>query len=170
MNGLKFITSKFRRNEAGATAVEFVILLPVMMVVFAAIVEGTRLYWNYQAAVSGVRDASRYLARITNSDVCPAGGGAAVPNNGPTVAAGIINATMRDENNLFPSGVTITGVNATVVCVATPTLRNAVTPVAQVQATVNIDLPFGEVFNFFGARSNATMTSQITDQSRIYGI
>ena len=70
VNGSKCIASGFRQSEAGATAVEFAILLPVMMVVFAAIVEGSRIYWNYQSAVSGVRDASRYLARITNADIC----------------------------------------------------------------------------------------------------
>ncbi len=171
VKSVKRILSKFRRSETGATAVEFVILLPVMMVVFAAIVEGSRIYWNYQSAVTGVRDASRYLARITNSDICATAPGPAIPGGGGE-ALTIIQDTMRDEAGLFPSGVTLaTGsVSANFVCRSTPTLRVNPTPVAVVQATVVIQLPFGEVFNFFGARANATMTSVIVDQSRIYGI
>ena len=171
VNGLKFIASVFRRSEKGATAVEFAILLPVMIVVFAAIVEGSRIYWNYQSAVTGVRDAARYLARITDSDICATTAGPAIPGGGAE-ALFRIQQTMRDEGGLFPAGVTIAAgsVSANFVCTSTPGLRIDPTPVAVVQATVNIQLPFGEVFNFFGARSNATMTSVIRDQSRIYGV
>ncbi len=172
VNGSKRITSGFRQSEAGATAVEFVILLPVMMVVFAAIVEGSRIYWNYQSAVSGVRDASRYLARITNADIC---GGTAnttpvVLAGGAGTAAGIIARNVGSgATNLFPSAVTVTSVSATYTC-PDYNLRSDPTPVARVQATLNIQLPFGEVFNFFGARDNATMTSVVSDQSRGYGL
>ena len=167
---LKRITSKFRRSEKGATAVEFAILLPVMLVVFAAIVESSRIYWNYQSAVSGVRDASRYLARITNADVCVTNGAGAIPNGGTAEAVNIIVAKMRDNSNLFPTGVTVSAISANVDCIATPTLRTTVTPVARVQATVNIQLPFGRVIEYFGSRGTTVMTSQIVDQSRIYGI
>ncbi len=168
---LSHIFRQFRRSQAGASAVEFAILLPVMMVVFAGIVEGSRIYWNYQSAVSGVRDASRFLARTTNSDIC--GGTASVSETtlpgGVAVATPIIAGTMRDEQNLFPSGVTVTNIQVVYTC-PDYGLRVSPTPVARVNATVNIALPFGTLFNFFGARQNATMTSIITDQSRIYGI
>ena len=165
--GLRSVINAFRKSERGATAVEFVLLLPVMMVLFAAIVEGTRIYWNYQSAVSGVRDAVRIVARQTNSDICP---GAAGPYVGPINTTAIVGNTMRDEQNLFPTGVTLTTVQTFVDCINTAGLRNPVTAVARVQATVRIALPFGRLFEFFGTRENPFMESTITDQSRIYGI
>jgi Flp pilus assembly protein TadG len=164
--------ARFGRNRSGATAVEFAILLPVMLVTFGAIVEGSRIYWNYQAAVSGVRDASRYLARITNNDVC---GGAASTNTnlagGAATATTIINRNIgTGGSNLFPVAVslsTTTPVSATYNCIAVTGV--GVVPVAVVNATVQVQLPFAALFSFFGP-VNGQMTSTITDQSRIYGI
>lgn len=170
--GMTNIMRRFRQSQAGATAVEFAILLPVMLVVFAAIVEGARIYWNYQSAVSGVRDASRYLARTTDSDIC---GGttslvvSTLPGGAATATDIIARNVGSGATNLFPSAVTVTAVTATYTC-PDYDLRTDPTPVARVDATVNVQLPFGELFNFFGARNNATMISTITDQSRIYGI
>ena len=62
--------ASFRSTTSGATVVEFAILMPVMLVCFGTIVEGARIYWNYQSAVSGVRDAARYLARTTDGQIC----------------------------------------------------------------------------------------------------
>lgn len=166
------ISIRFLRGERGATAVEFAILLPVMLVVFAAIVEGSRIYWNYQSAVAGVRDASRFLARTTNADIC--GGAtnltATVIPGGAATANGIIQRNVgTGATNIFPSAVTVTNVSATFTC-PDYNLRTDPTPVARVDATVNVAMPFGTLFEFFGPRGTATMTSIITDQSRIYGI
>ena len=163
---------RFRHGDAGATAVEFAILLPVMLVVFAAIVEGSRIYWNYQSAVSGVRDAARYLARTTNADICggTANASAATLTGGAATATTIINRNVGSgAANIFPSAVTVTAVSATYTC-PDYDLRTDPTPVARVSATVNVQMPFGTLFEFFSARSTTTMTSTITDQSRIYGI
>lgn len=165
---------RFGRNRSGATAVEFAILLPVMLVTFAAIVEGSRIYWNYQAAVSGVRDASRYLARITNNDVCSGG---TAPGNAATIATGIIERNIDTDGTGslgFPPGValsTTTPVAATVVCrdLTTQGIPDVV-PVYRIDATVVVQIPLGALFSFFGAVQNGQMTSTITDQSRIYGI
>lgn len=168
-----FSISRFlRRSESGATAVEFVILMPVMMVCFGAIVEGSRIYWNYQGAVSGVRDASRYLARITPEAIC---GGATNPAwrplpGGATEARRIISRNLGTGSaNLFPLAVGVNDVTASYAC---PDLNLATdpTPVARVQARLDIYLPFGTLFEFFGSRSTSTLQSTITDQSRIYGI
>lgn len=162
---------RFLKDERGATAVEFAVLLPVMLVVFAAIVEGSRIYWNYQAAVSGVRDAARFIARTTDADLC---GGAANASpstltGGAATANAIISNTMQDEQGLFPQAVTLTGVTATFTC-PDYNLRTDPTPVARVQATVNIQLPFGTLFELLSGQDTTVMTSVITDQSRIYGI
>lgn len=161
------------RGEGGATAVEFTILLPVMLVTFAAIVEGSRIYWNYQGAVVGVRDAARYLARTTNNDVCPGGASTGTPiAGGVAVVTPIMSRNIdTDGNGLFPAAVTLsttTPLSATYDCI--PVTGVGIVPVAVVAATVEIQLPFSTLFDLFGNFPNGVMTSTITDQSRIYGI
>ena len=160
----------FRRNESGATAVEFCVLLPVMLVTFGAIVEGSRIYWNYQAAVVGVRDSARYLARITNNDIC---GTSTSTNNtltgGAAIAATIMTANMDvDGAGLFPMAVSLNGQpSATYDCISVTGV--GVVPVAVVDANIQIQLPFSGLFAFFG-NQRGQLTSTITDQSRIYGL
>ena len=162
--------ARFARNDSGATAVEFCILLPVMLVTFGAIVEGSRIYWNYQGAVSGVRDSARYLARITNNDVC---GGSASTNNTLTGGSAIANTVMTrnmdvDGAGLFPSAVTLNGApSATFDCISITGI--GVVGVVVVDASVQIQLPFARLFSFFGT-PNGQMSTTITDQSRIYGL
>ncbi len=60
----------FYRSTSGAALVEFVIVFPMMILFFVMIVEFGRLYWGYQSVVAGVRDASRYLARVAPVDIC----------------------------------------------------------------------------------------------------
>ncbi|MBT8416612.1 MAG: pilus assembly protein [Silicimonas sp.] len=162
---------RWGRRDEGATAVEFTILLPVMLVTFAVIVEGARIYWNYQAAVSGVRDASRYLARITDNDVCAGG---TLPTNPATIATNIINRSMGDgAANLFPPAVqlsTTTPVSAQRVCRDLTSQSLGIVPTWQVQATVEITLPLSILWSFFQSTPTGTMTSTITDQTRIYGL
>ncbi len=168
---------RFLRDQHGATAVEFAILMPIMMVCFGAIVEGARIYWNYQGAVSGVRDAARYIARIEDRESCTG-----QPTDVLLPEASIIaNALTQEkieanlgtgEDNLFPLGVSIVdgSVSTRLLCVSTPGHIQDVTPVAVVAVQVQIELPFGAVFEFFGNRSNTQMVSTISDQSRIYGL
>lgn len=170
------ILSRFHRGCEGATAVEFALLMPVMMVCFGVIVEGARIYWTYQGAVSGVRDAARYVARITEPDICDGlPTGVLLPEDSliaNVAALRRIEANIRTggAENLFPLGVRITGISTRLRCVPTPGHTQDVTPVAVVAARVQVDLPFGEVFEFFGARENSRMVSWITDQARIYGV
>ena len=171
-NRARHMFGRFGREASGATAVEFAILMPIMLVCFGAIVEGARIYWNYQSAVSGVRDAVRYLARVTDNDIC---GGAASTTpttlpNGNSLATYIINRNVGSgDNNLFPTAVSVGNIQATYTCPDLD-LRTDPTPVAQVQATLTVDLPFGAVFEFFGQRRNSQMVSTVIDQSRIYGL
>ena len=163
----------FGREERGATAVEFAIVLPVMLVIFAVIVEGSRIYWNYQAAVGGVRDAARYLARMVNVDVCTAGG-TTFPTTSSSEAQGIVERNMKSgvgAQRLFPSGVSLADtdpVTAQLQCVAIAGLGTV--PVVRVNANVEIELPFNLLTSFFVASPNGLLSTTITDQSRIYGL
>jgi len=119
-----------------------------------------------------VRDATRYLARVTDPEIC---GGAANTSpvalpNGAVVATDIINRNVgTGDANLFPTAVSVDNIRATYTC-PDLNLRTDPTPVAQVQATLTVDLPFGAVFEFFGQRRNSSMVSTVIDQSRIYGL
>lgn len=172
MNPFRHIAKLYRmaRREDGATAVEFAILLPVMLVTFGVIVEGARIYWNYQAAVSGVRDAARYLARISNNDVCSGG---TAPANASTIARGIIERNMGDGSaNLFPRNVVLDPNNlptASVNCISVTGITGSV-PVYRVDATIQIGLPLSGLWSIFQTTPTQVMTSTITDQSRIYGL
>ena len=170
---LRHITARFRASQRGATAVEFAIVMPIMMVCFGAIVEGARIYWNYQSAVNGVRDAARYIARTTDPTIC---GGAvntsavALPNEARADAREIIRRNVgTGETNLFPQAVLIDRVRATYTCPDLD-LRTDPTPVAQVEARLTVGLPLSGFFEFFGNTANSQMQTTIVDQSRIYGL
>lgn len=172
MDLLRHKLLRFWRARSGATAVEFAILMPIMMVTFGAIVEGARIYWNYQGAVSGVRDATRYLSRITNEDVCVDKGVGEHDIVANTDARPRIEANMRTggTENLFPTAVSLASLQTRVLCTQSPTDPAVLVPIAVVRANVVIDLPFGEVFRFFGQRNTDSLNTWVVDQSRIYGI
>lgn len=46
----------------GAAAIEFVILLPLLLLILTGMVEFGRLMWHYDALAKATRDAARYLA------------------------------------------------------------------------------------------------------------
>jgi Flp pilus assembly protein TadG len=58
---LKRLTS-FRRDERGVQLVELAIVLPVMMLFFAAVAEFGRYFYEYTTLAKGSRVAVRYLA------------------------------------------------------------------------------------------------------------
>ncbi|SNS44927.1 TadE/TadG family type IV pilus assembly protein [Tropicimonas sediminicola] len=154
---------RFRRSENGAQLVEFAILLPMLLLIFAVIVEGGRLMWSYQATGSGVRDATRYLARVVPSDVCSGGG---------SVAAwqGKVESIVRESSAgdaFFPTGITITSVTPRVTCFS-GSYRVPVVGVAAVTANVTITFPFAGLFRFAGS-DRTTINTSVTDQSRIFG-
>jgi TadE-like protein len=77
-----------RRRACGGTAtVEFVLILPLLLVVFALVFDGGRMLADYHAVSKSVRDATRFLARTE------AGSGACTPRSldrgRPNVASAI---------------------------------------------------------------------------------
>lgn len=158
------LARRFLRDSTGAALVEFAILLPMLLVVFAVIVDGGRLMWSYQTAAAGVRDAARYLARATPSNVCS--GSRSVASLTARLE-GIVRNSI-DGNALFPSGITINSVTPSLTCV-TGTYRVSPAPVAQVTARLTVTFPLGDLFSLFD-ESLGTVTTTITDQSRVFGL
>ncbi|MFZ0099937.1 MAG: TadE family protein [Gemmobacter sp.] len=154
---------RFWHAECGAILVEFALVLPMMLLVFAVIVEGSRMMWSYQAAISGVRDATRYLARILPSDICASGGSAG--SYADTITA-IVDRSISG-GSVVPGGITVQTVTPSFTC-HEGSYRGGNVAVAEVSAQVEMTFPMVRILQLFGAGSER-FTTTITDRSRVYG-
>lgn len=164
--GLREICMRFWRRDEGAILVEFAVSLPLILILAFLTVESMRLFWSYQAAIAGVRDATRYLARVAPADLCTSGGNV----NGYAAALAEIVETTIGGAALFPEGVTVTSVTPSHACITTLGLRQASVPVATVSANVTITMPFSQVLRVIGAAPAATINTTVSDQARVYGL
>lgn len=163
MARLTHILRCFGRRQDGAALVEFGILLPVLLLLFAVTIESARTFWAYQATISGVRDATRYLARIAPLNICTSGGSL----NG---FAGQVTAIVEQNaagTSFFPASITVNSVTPSHSCVA-GTYRVSPAPVATVTANITIAFPFSGIFTLNGG-TLTTKTTTVTDQARIFG-
>src|SRR5438067_4505488 len=75
-----------KRNERGASLVEFALLLPVLVLILFGIIDFGNLYNNYQAVRQGARDGMRQ-AIVTDptsaSCTIQTGAGGNAPTSGP---------------------------------------------------------------------------------------
>lgn len=155
--------SRFRRDESGAQLVEFAMVLPLMLLFFAVTIEGARMMWSYQTVVAGVRDATRYLARIAPREICDTG--PAIDSYHDQLFALVTTAHPGDA--LFPSGIEVTGLDQTLDCSATG-FRADIAPIVEVTASLEVTFPFARVFRFWGG-DLGTLDTWVSDQSRVYG-
>ena len=154
---------RFWRMEQGAILVEFALVLPMLLLVFAMIVEGSRIMWSYQTAISGVRDATRYLARVLPADICITGG--SVTGQGTVVTQ--IVASSLSGGAIMPGGVTVRSVTPTLSC-HEGSYRGGNVAVAAVTAEVEMTFPMAAILQAFGAGA-LTFTTSISDRSRVFG-
>ncbi len=153
----------FWGNESGAALVEFALLLPVLFLFLGLSIEGGRTFWAFQTTISGVRDASHYLARVAAADICETGESLTPYNSKLTE----IVRKADDGSTLFPSSIQVTSVTATLSCVDGDYRGNTV-PVAEVTARLSIDYPFKGFFTAVGMTLENVETD-ISDSSRILG-
>ncbi|NOD88216.1 MULTISPECIES: TadE/TadG family type IV pilus assembly protein [unclassified Ruegeria] len=159
----KFSFKHFAKNDDGAILVEFGLVMPVMLLLLAVTLESARLMWSYQSVIAGVRDASRYLSRVTPSDICTSGGSVA----GFTTTLKSIVEQDINGNNLFPPSVTVNSVTPSLTCVS-GTYRMNPAPVGQVSANITIQFPLGGILALFGSGATS-VTTDVADTSRIFG-
>ncbi len=159
----RFPFKRFARNDDGAILVEFGLVMPVMLLLLAVTLESARLMWSYQSVIAGVRDASRYLSRVTPADICTSGGSVA----GLTTTLKNIVEQDINGNNLFPSSVTVNSVTPSLSCVS-GTYRMNPAPVGQVSANITIQFPLGGILTLFGSGATS-VTTDVADTSRIFG-
>jgi hypothetical protein len=157
---------RFLLAENGGALVEFAISLPLILALAFLTVESMRLFWSYQAAIAGVRDATRYLARIAPSDLCTSGGSVA----GYAGQLETIVETTITGASPFPADVTVTSLAPALACVTSLGLRQSSVPVATVSADVSIPIPFAQVLRVIGADPDPTIDTTIRDQARVYGL
>jgi Flp pilus assembly protein TadG len=153
----------FLHEEAGAILVEFALVLPMMLLVFAMVVESSRFLWSYQSAIGGVRDAARYLSRSAPADICKTGG--SVSGYAPAVYDMVALSIARDT--VMPGGIAVVSVTPSLVC-RTGSYRGGTVAVVQISAEVRMTFPFAGPLGFFGV-TIPTKTTTITDRSRIIG-
>ncbi len=155
---------RFAKRDDGAILVEFGLILPFMVLLLAGTLEVARLMWSYQAVIAGVRDASRYMSRITPSDICSSGGSVAAL--APTLK-GMIENERKGGAGILPPNITVNSVTPSLTCV-TGTYRVSPAPVGQVTANVTIDFPMGGLFAAFDGRA-PSITTNVSDTTRIFG-
>ena len=121
MKVLRRISRKFARNDEGAVLVEFALVMPVMLLFFAATVESARMFWAFQQTISGVRDASRFFGRAANLDICPSTAAKLAP--WATTLQGIVQNKYQPVGSsgspvtVFGGSVTVVSVVPTVNCI-----------------------------------------------------
>jgi hypothetical protein len=57
--------SRFRRNEAGVQLVEVAIVIPILLMLFGAVAEFGRYFYEYTTLAKGARVAARYMSTKT---------------------------------------------------------------------------------------------------------
>ncbi|MCB2114789.1 MAG: pilus assembly protein [Rhodobacteraceae bacterium] len=155
---------RFAREEEGAALVEFAMVLPMLLLIFAMIVESARVMIGFQSAIAGVRDATRYLARIAPMNICATG--TAISTYDAQVGA-IANQNLGTF--FLPQNVTVTSVSSSLDCTKTGTYRISPPPIATVTAVVTIAMPFSGLFAFGGGNTTPTFSTTISDSARVYG-
>ena len=163
MKALRKPMHRFFKDEDGVALVEFAIALPMMLVVFAVIIEGSRLMLAYQSTIAGVRDATRYLSRVLPVDICTSGGSVGTYT---TQLTAIVGQSVSGRS-VLPSAVTLNSVTPSFACV-TGTYRVSPAAVATVSASITVTYPFSGIFGLIGG-SVPTVTTSVADSARVFG-
>ena len=176
--------NRFRSREEGAALVEFALIVPIMLLAFFVIVEFARLFFSYQAAVQGVRDATRYMARTVDEAICegePSGFTSSFVtedrDDGTSDPLGryyrIVERNMQTEiAEVLPANVELRLVRSRYKCIAgdtATTFRTPIVPMAEVEAQFIITFPLVGILQVNGLPLIDPIDHVVNDQTRIYG-
>jgi hypothetical protein len=150
-------------DDRGGALAEFLLGLVPLVIAFGLIFEFGRAFWSHQAAIKGVRDATRFLTRVEN------------PND---PAAQAVAQRLLLTSQQAPGGVARWSsgsalpieVSITAVPNAGGTFRGPATiQMVNVAANVELQLPMGGVFALFGGAPLGVVTYSVGDTARHYG-
>lgn len=162
-NRIATAVQRFDREDDGAILLEFALVLPIFLLFIGFSAEFGRVLWSYQSTIAGIRDASRYLARVAPIDICLNGGNL----NGYSTALKNIVENDQYGASIFPNSITINSVVGSLSCVP-GAFRIPEVPVATVTANVTVTFPLAGMLSMFG-NNLTTSTTTVTDQARIFG-
>jgi Flp pilus assembly protein TadG len=159
---------RFARDERGAVLVEFALTFPLMLLFLAVVVEISRMLWAYQIAISGVRDASRYLSRRVPLDICVGSAATDAPLSAYDSTVTAIVGSALGGGSAFPVAVTVTDVAPTYSCRA-GSYRVNPAPVTRVTANLTMAVPLASLFGYF-VTVPATISTSVSSEARVFGI
>lgn len=156
MVGATFIrhARAFRRFDNGTAAVEFAMMLPLLLMLLFLGIETGRLLTDFHAVSKSVRDATRYLTRVGLT--CPGG----VPSTGPlssyinnaadeTTArnlamTGSVTTPSVSSDYLLPYWTSAAALSMTVTCVSNGGVYQGIYAARPMipRITVNANVPF----------------------------
>ncbi len=177
---LKSRIRSFREREEGVALVEFAIFLPLFVLSLYVIIEFSRAFFAYQGAVAGVRDAARYAARTMDPGLCvgQANNGGAIVSTGNSGSQDttyrIIQRSLEKQtgSGILPANVSVDTASTSYFCVVpgtAGTYRQAEIAVARVFARIIITLPLSGILEINGGPVIPEITTDIADESRVFG-
>ena len=155
-------TRRFVKDPSGSITVEFIAVLPMILGVLALSYELGRGLWAQQVVTKDVRDAARYLSRM--SKTVPAAGDATLTAARSLACKGTLDGTGTTHFPWTNCAAQLT-VN-TVQSFSTPNYRVSGS-ILQVRADVPLTLTFLNVFKAFGVNTSVTLIAE--DQARLIG-
>jgi hypothetical protein len=148
-------------DDRGGAIAEFMLGLVPLVIALALIFEFGRAFWSHQAAIKGVRDATRFLTRVED------------PSD---AAAQAVAQRLLLTSQQAPGGTArwSSGGAAPMVVTFSPIPNTFRGPPAggqmvNVAANVELQLPMSGVFALFGGSSPGVVTYSVGDTGRHYG-
>lgn len=175
--------SSIVREESAAAAVEFAIVLPLMLVLFAGFVEFGDMLLQQIYLEKAVRDSGRYLSQWSGDPTCTAGndssgtpcagspGTICSSGNPSTVAAAATNLVLYNSlcsattpliSNLASSDVVITEPTSAISATVGKASENCTVPLYNVAITLPYNDPVG-LLGFLNI-SSVTLTASHTER------
>jgi Flp pilus assembly protein TadG len=165
---------KFWRNRRAAATVEMTAILPFLLVLGGGIFEFGAFFYQYQMVQVGVRDAARYLSRVTNTasslTPCDAGVLATKESNAKDIAVmGLIGGSTKRVSWWSQSDITITYptvANAPDMTTGVPPYRGP-DPLVMISVSTSPNYPGVGFLSFLGL--NAPLKINLSHQERCIG-
>jgi Flp pilus assembly protein TadG len=166
--------AQLRRDHRGAALVEMTVLLPFLLALGCGVFEFGAFFYNYQLVEAGVRDAARYMARVTDTSASkvpcdPAVLAAKVANAKDIAVMGVIGGTTPRVSWWAKADVTVdyATVFANPLISGYPSYRGPLSGIRVIKVTTSPTYPGVGFLSFLGLGSGVTIS--LNHQERCMG-